>query len=91
MTVYWYKQCSICKQGMLEIRHDITHNCLYLECDECSWSWYDPKAFDDNKNGFIKLITEFDSEPADMDTINEYGWSQYVLGSYIKNDKGRWG
>ncbi|HXO42199.1 MAG TPA: hypothetical protein VN999_12160 [Thermoanaerobaculia bacterium] len=80
---YWYKQCPICEgQGRLLILRDVTHDRLYLHCDECEWGWLDPELVDDVSAAFLTLDEEFNSEAPTLEEIQRYGWERYALHSF---------
>ena len=82
MTIYWYKSCSICGQGRLYIWKDITHERLYLHCEECEWGWLNPLDANDRDKAFLTIDMDFESESVDIDTIRMYGWEEYAQHSY---------
>ena len=79
---YWYKECPFCRQGRLHLFEDITHNRLYLHCEECEWGWLNPHEASDPGRGFCTIDAEFESKAVNMDTIRFYGWEEYARHSY---------
>lgn len=80
---FWYKTCSNCNgQGRLIITEDVTHNNLYLHCEECEMGWRNIKDVDDFKKGFLTLNEEFETENPTYEKICEYGWKEYAKYSF---------
>ena len=72
---YWYNECPDCNQGRLIITHDITHDRLYLHCDECEMGWLNPMDVDQNKNGFLTLLVEFETLNPSFELIEAKQWA----------------
>jgi hypothetical protein len=87
MAIYWYKYCPVCQDGVLEIWEDLTNNRLYLQCGECTWSWLDPRKCVNQSDGFLAVLADFDTEPADLEQIKKHGWVQYAQGSHSPSPK----
>jgi hypothetical protein len=75
---YWYRICPRCKQGGLVITEDITHNRLYLHCNECEIGFIHPEESDDVSKGFETYKEDFDTRIPSLDRIREFGWSAYA-------------
>ena len=80
---FWYKTCPCCNgQGRLIITEDITHNCLYLHCEECEMGWRDPQKVGLKEAGFLTLNENFETENPTYEKICEYGWGRYAAHNF---------
>lgn len=79
---YWYENCPACKQGRLIITRDITHERLYLHCEECEMGWLNPSDTDQNINGFLTLLVDFETENPKLETIQKHNWSAIAKHSF---------
>lgn len=76
--VYWYRTCTSCGQGRLYLQRDITHDRLYLHCEECEWGWLDPEACDRGEPGFLTLLLEYESDNPSESEIEVAGWRRFA-------------
>lgn len=82
-TYFWSRLCPHCDgEGRLIIMKDLTHDSLYLHCEECEWGWRNPDTAADVASGFLTLDEEFDAEPASNDEIVNAGWAKHVAGHF---------
>jgi hypothetical protein len=79
---YWYKNCPACNQGRLIITQDITNERLYLHCEECEMGWLNPSDADENKNGFLTLLVDFETKNPDFELIQKNNWSPVAKYSF---------
>lgn len=80
---YWMRLCPCCDgQGRLVIMKDLSHDALYLHCEECEWGWRDPEKASDVAAGFLTLAEVFQARSASMDDITRHGWAGYLAGSF---------
>jgi hypothetical protein len=52
---------------------------LYVHCEECEWTWDDPKNIADTSKGTLGI--DIDSEHATMSTIRNEGWIDFALNA----------
>lgn len=79
---YWYKNCPSCNQGRLILTNDITNERLYLHCEECEMGWLTPSDADENKNGFLTLLVDFETTNPSLELIERHGWTQAAQHSF---------
>jgi hypothetical protein len=91
MKIYWYKYCPHCRAGQLEIWRDVGNDRLLMQCQECTWSWWNPEEISDPLKSFIGVIADIDVEPASIDQINKHGWTSYAQESYERDVPGKSG
>jgi hypothetical protein len=82
MRYFWYHECPFCHQGRLLIAKDVTHDSLYLHCEECERGWRDPEHADDPKASFLTLNEDFEGSFPDESEIDRMGWTKYKLHSF---------
>ncbi len=78
MKLYWYQQCTKCRQGRLFIFRDLNKDQCYLHCEECETGWRNPEKLD-LENSFLTLLEEFSAEPPSKEYIVEHGWLEYAI------------
>jgi len=82
MRYFWYQECSFCRQGRLLIAKDVTHDALYLHCEECERGWRDPEAAGDRSASFLTLNEDFEGSFPDEAEISLAGWGKYKIHTF---------
>ena len=74
---YYIGNCSICKQGVLEVVKDLETKNIYVCCDECEAEWDDPKDAIEGKIGSRNRYGR--TTNVSYDEILKKKWEKYLI------------
>ncbi|MGJ7562742.1 hypothetical protein ACSFBM_02670 [Variovorax sp. GB1R11] len=80
--LYGSSTCANCRQGRLLFQNDTTNERVYVHCEECEWGWLHPEGLGDVAQGFLTLLSDFESTDATLEDVQRSEWRDHIAGSF---------
>ena len=64
------------------IRDSITNARVYVHCEECEWGWLHPEGLGDVAQGFLTLLSDYETTDPTREEIERSEWRGHIAGSF---------